>query len=925
MFKRIFIALLLLGTLLRATVPTEESVTKLYIATFDRAPDKAGLDYWLYQSDLHIEGIAASFFDQTETQDKYPTGSSYAYFIEAIYENLFKRDADSSGFDYWLADLEANKVEKSVFILAVINGALGNDAKILENKTQAGLAFERAGKSDVEEAEFIMVGITASADTLEAALCKYSLAGCLEPKEESIEKLNTPPVAIAQSIIVIEDSIDNSITLVGTDVDTNDTLTYTIKTSPSHGTLSGTAPNKKYTPTANYHGDDSFSFTVNDGTVDSSSATVSITVTDVNDAPTGTTQNITVDEDSVNNTITLAGIDADSSDTLTYISITDPIHGILSGTPPNMTYTPTANYFGSDSFTFKINDAIVDSNSATINISVIAINDSPTATAQSITVVEDSIDNIITLAGTDIENDTLTYILTSQPTNGSLTGTAPNMKYTPTANYHGTDTFTFKVNDEVGGFNSATVTITITDVAEPNTTPVATAQNITVDEDSTNNVITLAGTDADSGDTLSYTVENEPTHGTLSGTAPNIIYTPTADYYGNDSFTFTVNDGKVDSSSATVTITITDVVEPNIAPTATVQTITVVENSTGNSIILAGTDADSDTTLTFTSISNPSHGTLSGTAPNMIYIPATDYDGSDSFTFKVNDGIDDSSSATVIITVTDIAEPNITPVAIAQNITVDEDSTNNAITLAGTDEDSGDTLSYIIESQPTHGILSGTAPNMTYTPTANYFGSDSLSFKINDGTVDSSSAIVAITVADINDIPIATAQTIIVDEDSTNNIILLSGIDKDEDDILTFNIVVAPLYGFLDIVDENLVYTPYSDYYGADSFTFSANDGTNDSVESARIDMTVRNVAEVAQIVPLIIIRIEFNDYKFVNDATTWSNKIFGTSEGQLNHYYNEISYGKFQFEKALENDGIEDGIITVSLDENHPGNVEAP
>ena len=98
-------------------------------------------------------------------------------------------------------------------------------------------------------------------------------------------------------------------------------------------------------------------------------------------------------------------------------------------------------------------------------------------------------------------------------------------------------------------------------MAEPNQVPVATAQAVTVDEDTTDNVITLAGTDAD-GDTLTYAIATQPAHGTLTLTGAVAKYTPTADYFGPDSFTFTVNDGTVDSTPATVTITVTDVAEP---------------------------------------------------------------------------------------------------------------------------------------------------------------------------------------------------------------------------------------------------------------------------------------------------------------------------------------------------------------------------
>ncbi|MDQ1326638.1 MAG: hypothetical protein QG564_1763, partial [Campylobacterota bacterium] len=75
---------------------------------------------------------------------------------------------------------------------------------------------------------------------------------------------------------------------------------------------------------------------------------------------------------------------------------------------------------------------------------------------------------------------------------------------------------------------------------------------------------------------------------------------------------------------------------------------------------------------------------------------------------------------------------------------------------------------------------------------------------------------------------------------------------------------------------------------------------------------------------PLVIIRIEFNDYEFKSSASEWSQKIFGSNEGELNDYYHEISYGKFEFQAALETDGNNDGIITVHLDENHPGDIDA-
>ncbi len=164
-----------LNTLLHAEVPVKDSVTKLYVATFNRASDTAGLDYWLNDSGLQLEQIAQSFFDQPETQTAYPLSSTNEYFVEAVYDNLFNRAPDQAGLDYWVSELNSGRIARSVFILAVINGAqntaeYGNDATILENKTIVGLAYTNAGLNDVTKATEIMKGITDDYDTVLAAL-----------------------------------------------------------------------------------------------------------------------------------------------------------------------------------------------------------------------------------------------------------------------------------------------------------------------------------------------------------------------------------------------------------------------------------------------------------------------------------------------------------------------------------------------------------------------------------------------------------------------------------------------------------------------------------------------------------------------------------------------------------------------------------
>ena len=178
-----------------------------------------------------------------------------------------------------------------------------------------------------------------------------------------------------------------------------------------------------------------------------------------NTAPVATAQSVSTAEDTAK-AITLAATDADSNP-LTYAIASNPAHGTLSGTAPNVTYTPASNYNGADSFTFKANDGIVDSSSATVSITVMAVNDTPVATAQSVSTAQNTA-KAITLTGTDIENSALTYTIVTQPAHGTLSGTAPNVTYTPTTGYTGADSFTFRVNDGTVNSANATVSITVT-------------------------------------------------------------------------------------------------------------------------------------------------------------------------------------------------------------------------------------------------------------------------------------------------------------------------------------------------------------------------------------------------------------------------------------------------------------------------------
>ncbi len=449
------------------------------------------------------------------------------------------------------------------------------------------------------------------------------------PATVSITVLSVVPEAQNQSVVVTQNT-PKPITLVATGMGT---LTYTVLTQPTHGVLTGTAPNLIYTPNTDYLGADSFTFkATSDTATDSAPATISITVLPA--PPVAASQAVTVNYAS-SASITLA---ATGTGALTYSVVSQPAHGTLSGTAPNLTYTAAANYSGPDSFTFKATDSN-NQESAPATVSITVLPAAPVAASQSVTVIHNTA-QAITLSATG--TGSLTYTVVTEPTHGTLSGTAPELVYTPAANYGGSDSFTFRATD---GHNQESAIATVSLTVLP-AVPVADSQSVTATYNTAKSItLSAAGTGA-----LTFAVKTQPSHGTLSGTAPALTYTPTSNYLGADSFSFTATDSHgQESAEATVSIT---VVPP--VPVATAQSVTVTYNA-AKAITLSGTGFG---TLTYTVASQPAHGTLSGTAPNLTYTPTDSYSGSDSFTFKVTDtNAQVSGAATVSITV---AAPDLT-------------------------------------------------------------------------------------------------------------------------------------------------------------------------------------------------------------------------------------------------------------------------
>ncbi len=346
----------------------------------------------------------------------------------------------------------------------------------------------------------------------------------------------------------------------------------------------------------------------------------------------------------------------------------------------------------------------------------------------------------LTLNGFDQDNDPLSFVVDGQPAAGILTGVAPNLVYTPSADAT-QDLLSFRVFDGTAYSNSRSVQFFMVDPPAANNRPSANNQSLSV-VSSGSLPITLTGTDVEA-DTLTFRVVSQPTTGSITGVAPNLTYVASTNV-GIDRFAFVVNDGMQDSAVATVTIN-TEMQSPqNTVPQAqSLSLSTAFETAIG--LTLEGTDADDDT-LTYSVASAPLLGILSGIPPQLTYVPFSNRVGTDTFTYIVNDGADSSVAATVTIEVMAEVIPNRAPEANGQALTTPF-ATPLDITLGGRDPDQ-DALTATVVTQPLGGALSGTAANLVYTPSANFSGVDSFTFKVSDGSLDSATATISIDVGE---------------------------------------------------------------------------------------------------------------------------------------------------------------------------------
>jgi len=557
--------------------------------------------------------------------------------------------------------------------------------------------------------------------------------------------------------------------------------------------------------------------------------------------------------------------DADGN-TMTFATIGTALHGAITNNGTNLVYTPTADgYVGTDSFTYTVNDGFIESATGTVNLTIsnvlpVAVADG--SSAQNSTTVTIN----LTTNDSDYEDAlkplplvTLVNIsATAQASDGSsVTNNGDGtVDYTAPATFTGNDTFTYQVQDSNGGLsNVATVTVNVS--ATPNAVPTANdvAYNtdagspLTIDITLGDDTATIPAADADL-DTLIFTnvAATSAQGGTITGqNTGTLTYTPAAGYNGPDSFTFTANDGKGGVSSPANTINIT---VNQVAP--------VANDDTGLTMLLPGT-LNIDVAANDSDIEDDANGTplvtvTPGTPDNggaAVAVVAADGTinftpvsvGVESFTYILTDSDgNDSLPATVTVTVT--AAPVTQNVALATN----EDTALTSISLPdatiATDAD-GDPLTFnTFDASTSQGgtvTVNGANDTLTYTPAANFNGVDTFTFSVSDGVNTSAgTSTMTVTVAAVNDVMVCQNASFTTAVDSalaigTNDLI---GGCTDVDGTVTLASYTQPTNGVVtDDGSGNLTYTPTAAYVGADSFTFTASDGTvgGDTVYTATV------------------------------------------------------------------------------------------
>ncbi|WP_310619327.1 tandem-95 repeat protein [Flexibacterium corallicola] len=646
----------------------------------------------------------------------------------------------------------------------------------------------------------------------------------------TIEPVNDAPIAAEGAAATNEDSARMGTLPAATDVD-GDTPVYSAgTTTPANGTVTINSDGSyTYTPNANFNGTDTFSYVVADGNGGSNEYDFIVTIDPVNDAPTAADGAAATNEDSARMGTLPAATDVDGDTSVYSAGTTTPANGTVTiNLDGSYTYTPNANFNGTDTFSYVVADGNGGSNEYDFIVTIDPVNDAPTAADGAASTNEDSARMGTLPAATDVDGDTPVYSAgTTTPANGTVTiNLDGSYTYTPNANFNGTDTFSYVVADGNGGSNEYDFIVTIDPV---NDAPTAVDGAAATNEDSARMGTLPAATDVD-GDTPVYSAgTTTPANGTVTiNLDGSYTYTPNANFNGTDTFSYVVADGNGGSNEYDFIVTIEPV---NDAPTAAEGTASTNEDSARMGTLPAATDVDGDTPIYSAGTTTPANGTVTiNLDGSYTYTPNANFNGTDTFSYVVADGNGGSNEYDFIVTIDPV---NDAPTAAEGTASTNEDSARMGTLPAATDVD-GDTPIYSAgTTTPANGTVTiNLDGSYTYTPNANFNGTDTFSYVVADGNGGSNEYDFIVTIDPVNDAPTAADGAASTNEDSARMGTLPAATDVDGDTPVYSAGTTTPANGTVTInLDGSYTYTPNANFNGTDTFSYVVADGNGGSNE----------------------------------------------------------------------------------------------
>ncbi len=652
----------------------------------------------------------------------------------------------------------------------------------------------------------------------------------------TVAPVNDQPVAVNDIASTQEDTLVN-IDVLGNDTDLDgDSLTVSAF-SASNGSIVVAANNTlNYTPNADFNGTDTINYTADDSNGGTASAEVTVTISAVNDDPVAVDDTADVNEDNTAN-INVLNNDSDiDGDTL---SVSSPLatNGAVSvNADQTLNYAPAANFNGQDSITYQLSDNNGGSAEGTVTVSIAAVNDDPVAQSDSAIVLEDNSTNINVLFNdSDIDGDPLRVSAANASSGSVITETDNSLTYTPNSNFNGSDTINYTVTDDVGNGVSSFVAVTITAV---NDIPVAFPDITTVPEDGSITINVLANdVDADGANTLTLQTEPTATNGTVSVVANQLVYTPNANFNGADTINYSIIDDANITASSTVAVTVSSVED---TPVAVADSISLDEDATAVTIDVLSNDTDDDGQTLTINAATATNGTATfGDGSSISYTPNANFNGTDTINYTIEDTTGLTASASVAVTVNSVED---TPIAVNDTITANEDTSINIPVLDNDSDGDGDLITITAAvATSSASVTINSLTSLDYVPVANFHGTDTINYTIEDANSNTATASVTVTVDPVNDLPVPVADTASTNEDVAVNIAVLDNDSDIDGDTLTVKNPAASNGTLLIVANTTLDYFPNANFNGTDTITYDADDG-NGGVVSSSVTVTVAAV-----------------------------------------------------------------------------------